>query len=208
MSRTVNVVSPATLEYLHWYESPITFDQTDHLDGISKPGRFPLIINSLVKMNQLIKALMDGGSGLNLMYLHTFEGLGLTQDQLQSSPDTFYEEVLGKQSIPLGRVTMLVTFGDASNYRTETLAFKVVDFSVPYHIILGCPCYVKFKAIPSYAYLKLKIPEPTGVITVEAMTQRALNCKQNSIELAVAAVTMTELRELLIRGWLPIFWEV
>jgi hypothetical protein len=103
---------------------------------------------------------------------------------------------------------MLVTFGDASNYRTETLAFKVVDFSVPYHIILGCPCYVKFKGIPSYAYLKLKIPGPTGVITVEAMTQRALNCKQNSIELAVAAVTMTELRELLIRGWLPIFWEV
>jgi hypothetical protein len=73
MSRTVNVVSPATLEYLHWYESLITFDQTDHLDGISKPGRFPLIINSLVEMNQLIKALMDGGSGLNLMYLHTFE---------------------------------------------------------------------------------------------------------------------------------------
>jgi hypothetical protein len=38
----------------------------------------------------LTKALMDGGSSTNLMYLDTFEGLGLTQDQLQSSPYPFY----------------------------------------------------------------------------------------------------------------------
>jgi hypothetical protein len=70
-----------------------------------------------------------------------------------------------------------VTFGDASNYRTETLAFEVVDFFGPYHIILGRPCYVKFMAIPNYGYLKLKIPRPTRVITVEAKTQRAMDCE-------------------------------
>jgi hypothetical protein len=57
-----------------------------------------------------------------------------------------------------------------SNYRTEALAFDVVDFSRPYHVILGWPCYVKFMAIPSYTYLKLKIPRPIGVITMEART--------------------------------------
>jgi hypothetical protein len=31
-------------------------------------------------MTQLTTTLMDGGSGLNLMYLDTFEGLGLTGD--------------------------------------------------------------------------------------------------------------------------------
>jgi hypothetical protein len=31
-------------------------------------------------MTWLTKALMDAGSGLNLMYLKTFEGLGLAQD--------------------------------------------------------------------------------------------------------------------------------
>jgi hypothetical protein len=31
-------------------------------------------------MTRLTKALMDRGSGLNLMYLDTFEGLGMTQD--------------------------------------------------------------------------------------------------------------------------------
>jgi hypothetical protein len=69
-----------------------------------------------------------------------------------------------------------MTFGDVSNYRTETLTFEVVDFSGPYQVILGWPCYVKFMAIPSYTYLKLKMPEPAIVITVEAKTQRALDC--------------------------------
>jgi hypothetical protein len=46
--------------------------------------------------------------------------------------------VLGKQSVPHGWVTLKVSFGDASNYRTEMLVFEVVDFSRPYHVILGC----------------------------------------------------------------------
>jgi hypothetical protein len=69
-------------------------------------------------MTWLTKALMDGGSGLNLMYLDTFEGLGLTHDQLQSSPRPFYGVVPGKQSIPLGWVTLPDTFRDESNYHT------------------------------------------------------------------------------------------
>jgi hypothetical protein len=47
--------------------------------------------------------------------------------------------------------------------------------------------------IPSYAYLKLKIPGPTGAITMVAKTQRALDCEEDNIELT------TELRELSLR---------
>jgi hypothetical protein len=71
---------PWVSEYLRWSESPITFDWTDHLDSVPKLGRFPLIVNPLVGMTRLIEALMDGGSDLNLMYLDTFEGLGLTRN--------------------------------------------------------------------------------------------------------------------------------
>jgi hypothetical protein len=69
----------------------------------------------------------------------------------------------------------VISFRDASNYRTETVTFRVVKFSEPYHIILGQPCYMKFMVIPNYAYLKLKISGPTGVNTVESKTQRALD---------------------------------
>jgi hypothetical protein len=137
---------------------------------------------------------MDGCSGLNLMYLDTFEGLGLTRDQLQSSPHPFYGVVSGKQYIPFRQVTLSVTFRYVSNYRTETLAFEVVDFSGPYHIILGWLCSIKFMVIPSYVYLKLQIPGPTGVITVKAKAQQALDYEQDNIELDAATVTMAELR--------------
>jgi hypothetical protein len=125
--------------------------------------------------------------------------LRFTQGQLQRSPHLFYGVVPGKQYVPLGQVTLPVTFGDVSNYRTEMLTFKVVDFFGPYHVILGRSCYVKIMAIPSYAYLKFKILGPVGVITMEARTQQAPDCEQSSIELAVAAVTVAELRELSLR---------
>jgi hypothetical protein len=101
--------------------------------------------------------------------------------------------VLSKHSIPLGQISLHVTFGDASNYHTKTLAFEVVNFSRPYHVILGQLCYVKFMVIPSYTYLNLKIPGHVSVITVEAKTQRVLDCEQNNIELAVVKVIGTKL---------------
>jgi hypothetical protein len=120
----------------------------------------------------------------------------LAQDKLKNSSHSFYGVVPGKQSVPLEQVTLLVTFGDACNYYTEMLAFEVVDFCVPYHVILGQPCYVKFMTIPSYAYLKLKIPRPASIITMEAKDQQVLHCEQSSIELTTATVATVELKEL------------
>jgi hypothetical protein len=84
---------------------------------------------------------------------------------------------LGLTRVPVGRVTLPVTFRDANNYHTEMLAFEVVDFFESYHVILRQPCYIKFMAIPSYTYIKLKIPRPAEVITMEAKAHRALDCE-------------------------------
>ena len=72
----------------------------------------------------------------------------------------------GKQAIPLGQINLPITFKDPSNYRIETLTFKVVGFHGTYHAILGRPCYAKFMVIPNYTYLKLKMLGPCGVITI------------------------------------------
>jgi hypothetical protein len=136
-SWAIHSVSTVVLEYLRWSKSPITFNRTNHPNIIPKPRRFPLIVDPLVGTTRLTKALMDGGSSFNHMYLDTFEGLGLTEDHLQSRPHPFYGVVPGKQSIPVGWVTLLVTFRDANNYHTEMLTFESVDFSGPYHVILG-----------------------------------------------------------------------
>jgi hypothetical protein len=65
------------------------------------------------------------------------------------------------------------TFGHVRNFRTETLTFEVVGFSGTYHAIFGRPAYAKFMVVPNYTYLKVKIPGPKGIITVERTYQRA-----------------------------------
>jgi hypothetical protein len=137
--------------------------------------RIPLRVDPLVGMTRLTKALMDGGNGLNLMYLNTFEGSGLGRHLLKTKPHPFCGVVLVKQSIHHEQINLPITFRDASNYRIETLAFEVAEFPSLYHVILGQPSYTKFMAIPNYAYLKVNIPGPTNIIIMEAMAQRALD---------------------------------
>jgi hypothetical protein len=48
-ARKVMVVSLTTPEYLKWFKVPITFDRSDHLDFVSKPGWYPLIVSPIVK---------------------------------------------------------------------------------------------------------------------------------------------------------------
>ena len=63
--------------FLWWSESAITFDQTDHPDAVPHPGRYPLVIDPIVCPKRLAKVLMDGGSGLNIMYAKTLDEMGV-----------------------------------------------------------------------------------------------------------------------------------
>jgi hypothetical protein len=64
------------------------------------------------------------------------------------------------------------------------LSFEVIDFEGPYHAILMRPCYAKFIASPSYSYLKLKMPDPHGVITITGSFQDAYKCERLAVEQA------------------------
>ena len=63
--------------FLRWSESTITFEQTDHPESIPQPGRYPLMVDPIISTNQLTKVLMDGGSGLNIMYAETLDAMGI-----------------------------------------------------------------------------------------------------------------------------------
>ncbi|XP_066324172.1 uncharacterized protein [Miscanthus floridulus] len=114
---------------------------------------------------------MDGGSGLNIMYAKTLDEMGIDRTRLHPTRAPFHGIVLGKQAMPLGQINLSVTFGDQFNYRIETLTFEVVGFPRSFHAIPGCPCYAKFMAVPNYAYLKLKMLGPHGVIIVDTFNE-------------------------------------
>jgi hypothetical protein len=73
------VVSLATLGYLKWSEVPITFDRSDHSDFVPKLRRYPLIVCPIVKDVKLNRVFVDGGSSLNILFLKTFNQMGLSR---------------------------------------------------------------------------------------------------------------------------------
>ncbi|XP_066381464.1 uncharacterized protein [Miscanthus floridulus] len=95
--------------------------------------------------------------------------------------------------MPLEQIDLPVTFGNPTNYRTDTLSFKVVGFHKTYHAILGRPYYVKFMVVPNHTYLKLKMLGPCGVITIDTSFQRAYECEVECCEHATAIIASKEL---------------
>ena len=41
--------------FLSWSESPITFDLRDHPSHVARPGRYPLVVDPIVRKKRLTK---------------------------------------------------------------------------------------------------------------------------------------------------------
>ena len=52
----------------------------------------------------------------------------------------------------------------------------MVDWKSQYHAILRRPTFARFMAVPHYAYLKLKMPGPRGVITISGSFIKSDHC--------------------------------
>ena len=192
--REVLFTDPATPTYLDWSREAITFDRGDHPRHIPQPGRYPLVVDPIIGTKRLRRVLMDGGSGLNLLYIDALDALGIPRARLRPSPEPIHGVVPGKQMTALGRIDLPVTFGTPTNFRKEVLTFEVLPFRTAYHALLGRPCYAKFMAVPNYTYLKLKLPGPKGVITVDSTFEHAFNCDNDAVQCADAAVRSNELQ--------------
>jgi hypothetical protein len=118
--------------------------------------------------SKLNKVLIDGGSGLNVLFTKTLKKMKLDITHMLTKSNTpFYGIVPSNAVIPLGSVVLPVTFGESrDNYRTEYIKFEVADFETSYHAILGRPVIAKFMAVPHYTYLVLKMPSPAGVLSL------------------------------------------
>jgi hypothetical protein len=134
------------------------------------------------------KVLIDGGAGLNIIFLETLRKMGLNLARLITPTGVpFYGIVSGKAAMPLGQITLPVTFRTPTNYRTEFIQFEVADFETSYHTILGRPALAKFMAIPHYPYLLLKMPGPHGVLFLRSNFKRAFDCDIQAIQIIAKA---------------------
>jgi hypothetical protein len=175
-------VEPAVPRPLRWSEVPISFSRDDQWTSFSEPGKFPLVLDPVVAEVRLTKVLIDGGSGLNLIFASTLRKMGLdVTDLLVLTKSPFYGITPGNEAHPLGTVVLPVTFGTRENYRTEFIKFKVANFESSYHAILGRPALAKFMAVPHYIYLLLKMPSQSGVLTLPSDLKNLYDCNQEAI---------------------------
>jgi hypothetical protein len=144
------------------------------------------------------KVLMHGGAGLNIIFSDTLRKMGLDLAGLITPTSIpFYGIVPRKAAMPLGQVTLPVTFGSPANYRTEFIKFEVADFESSYHAILRRPALAKFIAIPHYPYLLLKMPGPHGVPSLRGDLKRAFDCNVQAIQIAAKAQAANDKKEVI-----------
>jgi hypothetical protein len=184
--REVLSIEPAVPTSLRWSEVPITFSRVDQWTSLSEPGRFPLILKSVVAGSRLNKVLINGGSGLHILFTKTLKKMKLDiTNMLTKNASPLYGIVPGNAAIPLGLVVLPVTFGETrENYRTEYIKFEVTDFETSYHAILGRPAIAKFMAVPHYTYLVLKMSSPAGVLSLQGDLKISFDCDTEAVELA------------------------
>jgi hypothetical protein len=151
----------------------------------SEPGKFPLVLDPVVAGVKLTRVLIDGGSGLNLIFASILRKMGLDlTDMIIPSKSPFYDIIPGNTAHPVGMVVLPVTFGPRKNYRTEFIKFEVANFESSYHAILGRPALAKFMAVPHYIYLLLKMPGRSGVLTLRGDLKKSYDCNQEAIQYA------------------------
>ncbi|KAI5022412.1 hypothetical protein ZWY2020_059142 [Hordeum vulgare] len=87
-----------------------------------------LVVDPVVEGVRLRKVLMDGGSGLNILYAETLKGMGIPMSRLSKSNMQFHGVIPRKKAKSLCQTALDVVFGSDKNFHKEKLTFEVVDF--------------------------------------------------------------------------------
>ena len=111
--------------------------------------------------------------------------MGIDPSRIKPTKTTFKGVIPGVEAYCTGSITLEVVFGSPDNFRSKELIFDIVPFRSGYHTLLGRTAFGRFNAVPHYAYVKLKMLGPLGVITVNGNMDRSLRTEEHTAALAV-----------------------
>ncbi|XP_062076025.1 uncharacterized protein LOC133780169 [Humulus lupulus] len=128
LGHTVNLV---TSEDRCYPASAITFTEDD-LRGVHLPHDDPLVISLQVDHCQLGRVLVDGGSGVDILFWEAFQKMGLEENQIRTST----APILGfnnQRVYPKGVVRLNVVAAE----HTLHVDFLIVESVISYNAIMG-----------------------------------------------------------------------
>ena len=143
-----------------------------------------MVLDPIIDGYHLTRVLMDGGSSLNPIYQDIVRKMGIDPTRISQSNTTFKGVIPGPEARCTGSLVLEVIFSCPDNFRSEELIFDIAPFRSGYHALLGRTAFARFNAVPHYAYLKLKMPGPGGIIIVSGNTERSLRAEEYVAALA------------------------
>ena len=143
----------------------------DDLIPVSLSHNDALVITLMVANCEIRRCLVDTGSTTELLFLHAFDQMHISQSELITStcPLVGFN---GHVSYAKGKVRLMVTLGTC----VVPIEFMVVDTDSPYNIILGRNWIHKMKAVPSTYHQLIKFPTPSGIMQVRSDQVSAIQC--------------------------------
>ena len=110
--------------------------------------------------------------------------MGIDPTKISHSNTTFKGVTPGPEAHCTGSLLLEVIFGFPDNFRIENLTFHIAPFQSGYQALLEREAFARFNAILHYASLKLKMPGPRGIITVNGNIERSLHAEDRTATLA------------------------
>lgn len=123
----------------------------------------PLYFTALINGNEVRRALIDGGSSINVMLLATIEAAGISKDRIVEQ----IIEIAGfaaEGQATLGHITVDLEVGQIK----KPTRFHVINTRPSYHILLGWPWIHKARAVPSSLHQCLKAVVNGKCVTIPA----------------------------------------
>jgi hypothetical protein len=126
---------------LRWSTNKIGFDEEDHPISTRAVCTIPLLCTPTISNIAVNRTLIDGGAGLNIIYVEVFEKMQVPYHRLMPTRPFF--GVIEGSTMPIGQVRLPVSFGTRGSYRMESLDFDVAYIAMPYNAILGYPALAR-----------------------------------------------------------------
>ena len=106
--------------------------------GIIYPHDDPLVVSLQISTAMVHRILVDGGSSANILFMDTFEKMGLGMSCLK--PISYLViGFTGTSVVPKGTIKLSVKTGEGSQSRDLMVVFLLVDVSAAYNAIFGWP---------------------------------------------------------------------
>ncbi|GKE36873.1 reverse transcriptase domain-containing protein [Tanacetum coccineum] len=138
----------------------------------------PIILEGIIKGNQVRRILVDGGSSSEIMYEHCFKNINInirSKLRRRRAPMVGFSREIHHL---LGVIDLRVTMGRAGRSKTMLMDFAIIKCRSLYNVIIGRTIMRSLGAVGSTIYSLIKFSSNQEIVTMETSREALWECRQ------------------------------